>query len=156
MTEFVDVCSRMTDFQKGPVTGWDVFFAAFEQYQEVSTTYIEAQQAAVAGLKESTGAMEHYVHAYELWLNGWQQMFSEYPQSEDLEKANQSSVQIPLLEPSTRLSEDRGKSVGQSTASTNADQPESNVASRERIETLEQRQQVLEETLNEIHREVTE
>jgi hypothetical protein len=144
----------MTNSQEGPLTGWEAFIAAFEQYQEASITYTEAQQAAVAGLKETTGAMEHYARAYQLWLNGWKRTVSAYPTVEGPEKANQSSVHIPLLDSPTRPSKDHGRPVRQSTASTNADHPESSAVSRERIEALEQRQQVVEETLNEIHREI--
>ncbi len=134
----------MTDSHDVPAMGWGAFTTAFEQYWEASNTYLDAQEAALDGLKESANALEHYSHAYELWLDAWQQTVTTDSQSDAHEEETQYPTSIPL-EP-----------VRQSSPSTSTDPSESNRILRERVATLEQRQQALEETLNEIHREVVE
>ncbi|WP_157224718.1 hypothetical protein [Natronococcus occultus] len=119
----------------------------------MSNTYIQTQQAFIDGLKASADAVEHYSHAYELWLNGWEQTFRTDPKLADPEKETQSPTPRSLVEPSNRFPRDRDSSARQSHAPSKT---RSDAVLRERIATLEQRQQALEETLNEIHREVVE
>ncbi|MFU8866406.1 hypothetical protein [Natronococcus sp.] len=134
----------MTTSQEGPTLGWNAFVAVFEQYHEINSTYIEAQEAFFNGVKTNTDALEHYSHAYELWLDAWKQMVRTDLQSDGQGRTTQYPASIPL------------KSVRQSTGPTDTDTSESTPIVDERVATLERRQQALEETLNEIHREVVE
>ncbi|MFA9428562.1 hypothetical protein [Natronorubrum sp. A-ect3] len=149
----------MTDSQAtvSPYTGVETITDAFEEYQEISSMYIETQQAVVNGLQESTRAMEHYSRAYELWFDGWKRMLATDTASEKRSSTpKQGSDRQPLTPPEGRRSERRHGPTHQLRSTSTAHASGSETVLRERIATLEQRQHDLEETLNEIHREVVE
>ncbi|WP_161569794.1 hypothetical protein [Natronorubrum bangense] len=145
----------MTDSQAiaSPYRGVESITDAFEEYQEISSTYIETQQAIVDGLQESTQAMEHYSRAYELWLDGWKRMLATDTESE---KSNSGPKRRFDRQPQTPLEDRRHSPPRQRSSTSPAHTSESETVLRERIATLEHRQHDLEETLNEIHREVVE
>ena len=154
-----DTLFGMTDSQAtvSPYTGVETIADAFEEYQEISSTYIETQQAVVDGLQESTQAMEHYSRAYELWLDGWKRLLTTDTAPETSNsRPKQGAGRQPLTSPEDRRSERRHSPTRQLRSTSTPHAPESETVLRERIATLEQRQHDLEETLNEIHREVVE
>lgn len=157
MARVDDTAFGMNDSQAtvSPYTGLEAITDVFEEYQDISSTYIETQQAVVDGLQESTRAMEHYARAYELWLNGWNRMLvtDAKPEAHD-SKTKQASARPSLSSPVDQLSDRHHNTTHQPTATPTARPTGSDVALRERVATLEQRQQELERMLDEIHREV--
>ncbi|WP_076609783.1 hypothetical protein [Natronorubrum thiooxidans] len=140
-----------------PYSGLKAITDAFEEYQDMSSTYIETQQAVVDGLQESTRAMEHYARAYELWLSGWNSMLVTDTKSETHSSTPEQAAARPSLSsPVDRSSGRHHNTTHQPTATPTTRATGSDVALRERIATLEQRQQELEGMLDEIHREVIE
>lgn len=135
-----------------PWMGVKTLTALFDQYQQSLDTYTEAQREAIAGLDTSTTAIDHYISAYELWLDGSKQLLRTLSTSED-DDWQTELASTPLT--NQHAGEHNG-SARRSSNTMSVDPSESDPVLEERVAMIERRQQALEATLNEIHTEVVE